>query len=480
MKRVSPFIIALLLSLLALPMVNAESGSGWVKSYGGEYGDIANAVVVAPNGDLIIAGGTDSFGAGSSDVWVLRLGSDGNVKWSRTYGGLMYDHANAVTVAPNGDIVLAGDTASFGAGSHDVWVLRLDRGGNVKWQKTYGGPGWEEAKAVLIAPNGDIIVAGYMDGDIWVSRLDANGNIKWQKTYGGNDEEEAYAIALAQNGDIIVVGYTYSFGAGAPFYSNVWVLRLDENGSVRWQKTYGGFRDDRAYAVAVTKNEDIVVAGYTRSFGSGREDVWVLRLDSDGNVKWQKTYGGDNNERAYRAVIEKGGDILIAGGTKSFGSGSYDAWVLRLDRGGNVKWQKTFGGSGSDWAYAVSIAPEGGVTVAGWTMSFGAGRGDAWILKLPMGGSGFSWFKSSFGFSSKDSNARVRDSNAQVETSSALESVPNIEVRNSKAEVLSEGITVKTQYPSDERILTILVLSFGVVAGATLYRARKRKGSSQG
>lgn len=125
-----------------------------------------------------------------------------------------------------------------------------------------------------------------------------------------------------------------------------------------------------------------------------------------------------------------------------------DVWVLRLDANGNVKWQKTFGGSGSDGAYAVSIAPEGGVIVAGWTMSFGAGRGDAWILRLPVGGSGFSWFKSSFGFSSKDSNAQVKDSNAQVETSIALESVPNTEVRNSKAEVLSEEVTVKTQYPS--------------------------------
>ncbi|MCD6524345.1 MAG: hypothetical protein J7K48_05030, partial [Thermococcus sp.] len=192
------------------------------------------------------------------------------------------------------------------------------------------------------------------------------------------------------------------------------------------------------------------------------------------------SYGGEYGDIANAVVVAPNGDLIIAGGTDSFGAGSSDVWVLRLDSGGNVKWQKTFGGSGSDWAYAVSIAPEGGVTVAGWTMSFGAGRGDAWILRLPVGGSGFSWFKSSFGFSSKDSNARVRDSNAQVETSSALESVPNTEVRNSKAEVLSEGITVKTQYPSDERILTILVLSFGVVAGATLYRARKRKGSSQG
>ncbi|WP_042691528.1 Kelch repeat-containing protein [Thermococcus nautili] len=474
MKRMLPFIIALILSSLAVPVVNAESGPLWAKSYGGKYGDIANAVAVAPNGDIIIAGGTDSFGAGSADVWVLRLDSEGDARWSKTYGGLSNDYANALTVAPNGDIVIAGSTKSFGAGSYDVWVLRLDAEGNVKWQKTYGGSGWDEAKAVVIAPNGDIIVAGYMDGDVWVLRLDENGNVKWQKTYGGSDEEDAYAIALTQDGGIIVVGHTYSFGTGAPVYSNVWVLSLDENGSVKWQKTYGGFKNDEAYTVAVTKNGDIVVAGYTESFGSRREDVWVLRLDSDGNVKWQKTYGGDGNERAYGAVIEKNGDITIVGGTKSFGSGRYDVWILRLDANGKVKWQKTYGGSSSDWAYAVSIEPGGDVTVAGWTVSFGAGRGDAWVLRLTPGD--FSWFKSSFGFSSEGSNARVMDTNAQVETSSALESIPNIEVKHSKAEVLSEGIVVETQYPSNERVLTVLVLSIGFMMGITLYGARKRKG----
>ena len=423
MKRMLPFIIALILSSLAVPVVNAESGPWWAKSYGGKYGDFASAAAVAPNGDIVIAG----------------------------------------------------NTKSFGAGSYDVWVLRLDANGNVKWSKTYGASGWDEAKAVAIAPNGDIIVAGYMDGDVWVLRLDENGNVKWQKTYGGSDEEEAYAIAPTRDGGIVVVGYTYSFGAGAPFYSNVWVLRLDENGDVKWQKTYGGFKDDRASTVAVTKNGDIVVAGYTESFGSGGEDVWVLLLDRDGNVKWQKTYGGNGNEEAHGAVIEGSGNIIIVGGTESFGSGSYDVWVLRLDSEGNVKWQKTYGGSSSDWAHAVAIAPEGDVAVVGWTMSFGAGRGDAWVLSLTPGGAGFSWFKSSFWFSSESSNARVMDTDAQVETSSALESIPSIEVKQSKAEVLSEGPVVETQYPSNERVLAILVFGIGGVMVVTLYRARKRK-----
>ena len=309
----------------------------WAKAYGGSSGEATYGVTVAPNGDIIIAGYTYSFGT-NGDAWVLRLDSDGNVKWQKAYGGSNYDVITAVAVADNGDIIVAGYTDSFGAGSKDSWILRLDENGNVKWQKAYGGSGDEVITAVTVAPNGDIIIAGYTysfgagKADFWALRLDSDGNVKWQKAYGGSEDDEAGGIAIALNGDIIVVGYTKSFGAGK---ADFWALRLDSDGNVKWQKAYGGSEDDIAFAVAITENGDIIVAGYTLSFGTNG-DAWVLRLDSDGNVKWQKAYGGSGWDSVNAIVITDNGDIVVVGDTDSFGAGGRDFWALKLDEEGNV------------------------------------------------------------------------------------------------------------------------------------------------
>ena len=179
----------LLAPLLSAPGVKAEDTNWWVKSV--SSGRI-NAVTVAPNGDIIVAGDTDSFGAGGSDVWILRLDANGNVKWQKTYGRGNWDVAYAVAIAPNGDIIVAGVTNSFGAGNSDVWVLRLDANGNVKWQKTYGGSKSDKAFAVAIAPNGNVIVGGT---DLLT--LDPEGNLKWVK------DVSAYDIKILPDGTAV-------------------------------------------------------------------------------------------------------------------------------------------------------------------------------------------------------------------------------------------------------------------------------------
>ena len=337
---------------------------------------------------------------------------------------------------------MAGYTASFGPRGYNFWVLRLDGEGNVKWQKTYGGKYWDEAKAIAIASNGDVIVAGYSQSfgagekDVWVLRLDENGNVKWQKTYGGSDDDVATAVVVADNGDIIVAGCTLSFGAGK---DDVWVLRLDANGNVKWQKTYGGSRGDGANTVAIADNGDIIVAGYTRSFGAGGRDVWVLRLDGNGNIKWQKTYGGKWWNAAYEVAIAPNGDVIVAG---HYGG---DFWVLRLDENGNVKWQKTYGGSSYDWANAVAVEDNGDIIVAGYTKSFGG----IWVLRLPPDGNlqGCEFCK--------DSDARVMKTNAKVHNThcEVLSGVEKYIVENSNASMNLITPSIQTQcYTKSEEV----------------------------
>ena len=408
-------VLIMLLSIIGFAAPNVKASDSpvyWAKSYGGSHSDEAYAVAIAPNGDIIVAGRTYSFGAGWYDVWVFRLDANGNVKWQKTYGGEYWDEAYAVAIAPNGDIIVAGETGSFGADwKKDVWILRLDENGNVKWQKTYGEG---EAYAVAIAPNGDIIVTGS-----FTMRLDANGNVIWAKNVGGD------AVAIAPNGDIIVAGETDSFGAGK---DDVWVLRLDENGNVKWQKTYGGSDyDGWGVDVAIAPNGDIIVAGSTNSFGAGIFDAWVLRLDENGNVKWQKTYGGSDIDHAYAVAIAENGDIIVTG-----------SYLLRLSPDGELKWAVELG---DGYGYDIKILRDGTAVLAGeYNDDFLVARFNVDEVPNYSGWDGWDNVNLEVG----DSYAQVESTNAQVEESNAEIHDTNAEIQNTNAEVETLWTTMST------------------------------------
>jgi hypothetical protein len=200
----------------------------------------------------------------------------------------------------------------------------------------------------------------------------------------GTNWDEANAVAPTSDGGYVVAGVTKSFGD--PYYGDVWILKLDSGGRVEWQKTYGGTGGDEAYAIALTSDGGYVMAGMTRSFGDVAGDAWVLKLDRFGNVQWQKRYGRrDYSDYAYAIAPTPDGGYVVAGKTYSsegVGGGRDDVWVLKLDSSGNVQWQRTYGGERDDEAHAVVPAFDGGYVVVGITESFGAGWEDAWILKL--------------------------------------------------------------------------------------------------
>ncbi|AEK73694.1 hypothetical protein GQS_09000 [Thermococcus sp. 4557] len=440
MKKILVLIeIALILGALMITSgsVNAETTEYWAKTYEGYAKDYARAVSIADNGDIIVVGYTESFGAGSYDVWVLRLDSKGNVKWQKTYGGKGWDRAHAVAIAENGDIIVVGDT-SFGAGKSDLWVLRLDKEGHVKWQKTYGGRNSDWGRAVAIASNGDIIAAGGTRSfgagmsDIWVLRLDSGGNVNWQKTYGGSGEEWATEVALDPNKDIIVVG-----NAGG----DVSVLSLDSTGNIKWQKTYSGRLSDVANAVAIAENRDIIVAGHTRSFGDSSGATWVLRLDSNGNARWQKTYSGNYQDIAYAVVLAPNEDIIVVGSD-----------LLRLNPDGKLKWAKRVGGED------IKILPDGTTVLVGGNFLVARFNVD----EAPEY-SGWGW---------KNATLEVHDSNAEVEWINPQGGIPNVNINTSNAEVHNTEATVETQWPQ-----TTLKVS-SEPSGAKVYINGKYRGTT--
>ncbi len=422
----------LLAPLLGAPGVKAEDTNWWAitpKVSGGHSNYGFYGVAVAPNGDIIVVGWTNASGAGGKDAWVLRLDENGNVKWQKTYGGIKNDVAVSVGTLSNGNIVVVGGTKSFGAGSADVWVLCLDENGNVKWQKTFGGKYYDTGEAVAIDSNDNIIVVAETTsfglgnregGDVWILRLDANGNVKWQKTYGGDNTDWAWSIEISPNRDILLAGYTISFGSGG---SDAWVLRLDENGNVKWQKTYGGIKNDVANSIVIAPNGDIIVIGSTQSFGSGDSDIWVLRLDGNGNIKWQKTYGSGYREGGFNGGIAPNGDIIVAG-----------SYLLRLSPEGSLKWATTIGSLG------FKILPDGTIVTA----TYGVGRLN--VDTIPSY-TNTPWKMIDLNVS--ESNAQVSDTNALVKTSNAEIHETNAEVRDTNVEFS----TVWTYTPAPTNVL---------------------------
>ncbi len=365
----------------------APVGTTWAKTYGGSGGDEAHSIQQTADGGYIVAGYTDSFGAGYTDILIIKLGADGTVSWAKTYGGSGHDYVSSIQQTSDGGYIVAGYTISFGAEFYDLFIIKLGADGTVSWAKTYGKSGGDYASSIQQTSDGGYIVAGYTDSfgaerDILIIKLGADGTVDWAKKYGGSYNEEAYSIIQqTSDGGYIVAGYTISFGVGN---TDILIIKLGADGTVDWAKTYGGSGGDYAYSIQQTSDGGYIAAGLTYSFGAGIYDLFVVKFGADGTVSWAKKYGGAKEDYAPSIQQTSDGGYIAAGRTRSFGVGG-DFLIIKLDADGTVDWTKTYGGSGVDYAYSIQQTSDGGYIVAGSTASFGAG-GDFLVIKLDSNG----------------------------------------------------------------------------------------------
>jgi hypothetical protein len=392
MRKIGARLVGFMLALGLFVFASAPwcAANTFVATYGASGQDYGLGAVPMADGGYVFAGGTDSAGAGSLDLWVIRTDFEGNVVWDKTYGGIGNElfELFSITETKDDGLLLTCMTNSFGAGKYDAWLLRLDGEGNVLWQKTYGGSQNDAFTSLLATEGGDFYAAGISDSfsagdtDAWVLKLDGSGNVLWEYTYGGTASDVPLAATPASGGGILMVGETESFGASL---DDAWVLRLDGEGNPLWERTYAGTSDDSARAVAAAADGFLIV-GSTDSFGAGNHDVWVLKLDASGNILWQETVGGSGDDFAWDVEILPDGGSLILGYTRSFGGGKADIWVLRLDAAGNVEWEHTYGGADDENAFDLEPTADGGFVIAGGTSTFTGGKADLWALKLNSAG----------------------------------------------------------------------------------------------
>ena len=391
-----PMLVYVLFSVLVcgshLPRANASESRTveWTRVYGGSSLDVAHAVIQTSDGGFLLIGGTESFGAGARDFWLVKTDVDGNMEWNQTYGGPRADNGFSVVETGDGGYALAGSTRSFGAGGQNGWLVKTDVDGNMEWNQTYGGPNNDNLFSVVETGDGGYALAGFtlsygaVGEDFWLVKADSSGNREWHKRYGGSSIDIARSVVKADDGGYLLAGSTESFGAGA---DDFWLVKVDSSGNHEWNRTYGGPNSDYAFSTVGTSDGGYALAGRTRSFGSGGTDFWLVKVDSSGNHEWNQTYGGTGNDPAHTLVEASlagtvDGGYVLAGFTVSFGAGGQDGWLVKTDVDGNMEWNQTYGGAYDDVINSVAETSDKGYVLAGFTVSFGSGGQDFWLVKL--------------------------------------------------------------------------------------------------
>lgn len=352
-RHLTIFFIVIFSSVLAFTVYGQIT---WSKMYGGHDLDEAFCSVATSNQSFVIAGRTNSFA--SDDLWVIDVDSAGNIIWQKSYIGAGAGSANSITKTNDG-YVLAGYVLSV-AQDKDLWVLKLDQSGNVIWQRTIGTSTDDEGYSIQLSSTGGYIVAGTtgIPKDAWIISLDYDGNVVWQKSYASSNDDEGFSV-------ISVPGNNGHAFAGSYNGENLWVVKLDPNGDVVWQKTYVAQSNfgDFAKSIIRTSDNGFLVSGRKDTSNLNRlYDAWVLKLDFSGNLQWERTFGSAMNDWAESAVIAMDGNYIIGGITDRLGAGEWQPWIMKLNHQGFMLWQKFYP---PGYLRSVQAALDGGISFAG-------------------------------------------------------------------------------------------------------------------
>lgn len=386
----------------------------WAKTFGGSQEDFARSVIQTLDGNILVFGNSTSTNGDItdklievSDYWLLKLDMEGNVIWSKTYGGSNEDVGQRVIQTSDGGYAIVGYSksndidASNNEGQHDNWILKLDSNGTILWEKSFGYAGHDHAYSVIETSDGGFFMTGFLDitasegegssvrnnrhgiGEFWCHKLDANGNLEWRNYFGGTNNDRAYDVVQANDGGFVVAGFSESNDfdiSDSKGSYDYWVVKLNTVGELIWDKSLGGSEIDQARSIIKTDDNAYIIAGnsfstdgdITSNYGSS--DFLLIKLSDDGKVLWNKNYGGSQFDFA-TSINKSSEGYIVTGYSQSIDNdvngnfGDNDFWVLKISDQGNLNWQRNFGGSKLDLAYDAFETIDGNIIVVGETES---------------------------------------------------------------------------------------------------------------
>lgn len=376
----------------------------WAKNFGGTGSEFATEVVLSKDNECIIVGSTgsndyDLIGNTGGKAWVIKVNQNGEKIFSKTYGGSRGESGVAVIESIDGNFIIGGNASSNdkdvpkNQGKSDAWLFKIDKQGTLLWSKTYGGSNNEYLSSIFEIANGDLIVginSKSSDGDFpenkglddwWILKISKIGDIIWKKRIGGNQPDQLYKLANIDDKTFVVVGeYTSRDDVVTNSKSDA-IIKMDSTGQIIWSRSFGSPKDSSWLINSINNvsvsfdKQSIVAIGDSYNFINQSTDVLVYKIDTSGNLKWQKLYGGSSIEFGRKVDILRNGDVLCMGDSYSNDmdvSNNYglsDIWLFLTDSKGNLKSEKSFGGAGADFGYDFAVKPDSRILIVGNTTS---------------------------------------------------------------------------------------------------------------
>lgn len=346
----------------------------WEKSYGGSSSEYIRDIIPLADGFLIGGytssddGDVQSGNNGLEDFWVFKIDNTGNLIWERTYGGSNEDLLKSIQSTAEGGFLLAGSTKSYNGdvhsgntGSDDFWIVKIDSLGNIDWEKTYGGANSEVLDSQLATKDGGYLLGGYKffypqggdaHSDFWVVKINSKGQEMWTHRYGGSRNESLKQIIAAKDGGYLLGGITSSndgdvVSGNHGFYPTLdfWLVKIDANGNIEWENTFGGGAYESLWSIAQASDDGYILGGTTNSDNGdiqsgnhGYFDFWIVRVSDKGELIWEQTYGGSHNDVIRVVFPLTNGNYLFGGSTlsddndvQSGNKGANDFWLVSIN-----------------------------------------------------------------------------------------------------------------------------------------------------
>jgi hypothetical protein len=416
----------------------------WSKSFGGSFEENTNSVVSTSDGGMLILGHSNSYDGDIIknhdliDILLTKLDAEGNLIWTKTFGGSLNDYGMSIIPTSDGNFVIAGYSASSNGdvpgnvGLHDFYISKITGEGNIIWSKNYGFSNHDHAHKIIQTRDGGYFVAGFADysgidesggtnnngagheighknykhgvGEFLGIKLDSNGEFEWYRYFGGTQNDRVNDIVEANDGGIVMVGYSesndFDFTNNKGSY-DYWVVKIHHNGDLHWKENYGGSGIDQAFGITKTGNNSYLIVGRSNSEDGqiknpkGNFDGWVIHINDHGHLLWEKSFGGVDFDVATTIKKISNGNFVVVGNSRgSFDAnpnkGENDFWLFEIDNkaNSNLYWQKTFGGSNIDIATDFYQTSKKELIVVGESqsndhdVSFNKGGNDLWVIKV--------------------------------------------------------------------------------------------------